>query len=194
MLRKTGFLMLMLFVGIVFLSACQPFALAKIPEDEIPDYIKESIKALGSDDSKAKDIVWRVCEERENYTWVAAEYKLEVSDRTENMYAIAIYDSQGSSGGGITASMPDDTSFAGGVSSPAGHTARTISAQGFTTDKRIVKIVGTTTTGKQVETVPVNGYWCMVLEDPEHNEGWEHVAGVNAKGEIVSKLDLPGLK
>ncbi len=56
--------MLMLFVSIVFLSACQPFVFANIPEDEIPDYIKESIKDLGSDDSKAKDIVWRVCEER----------------------------------------------------------------------------------------------------------------------------------
>lgn len=98
--------MLMLFVSIVFLSACQPFVFANIPEDEIPDYIKESIKDLGSDDSKAKDIVWRVCEERENYTWVAAEYKLEVFGRTENMYAIAIYDSQGSSGEELQQACP----------------------------------------------------------------------------------------
>lgn len=67
-----------------------------------------------------------------------------------------------------------------------------LSAGGTAFDSRIDEIVGITSSGKTVETKPINGFWWMMLENTDPAEQWSLIHGVDKNGKEMGRLGAIG--
>lgn len=145
-------------------------SLQSIPANEIPAYAKEG-----------------------DYQFVACEYKGDdVSGKKVTMYLVAAF-RDGQAVHSVTRDLAGVEAFGGSAGSSMkdvnGTLIHGLQASGVAFDSRVDKIVGSTTTGRRLETKPVNGYWLMIFDNTEPNEKWTEVAALNGARRVVYRLD-----
>jgi len=192
---------LLLFV--LMLSSCvKTIEMEEIDPAKIPDEIKEPIendrRPYGG--KEIKDIIWRVYEKRNGYLFVACEIKLKEkafgsADHFIYMESRRIGgDKIHRAGSGILIDYPKASLlFYGGAGAnnygnPDGTITYELEARGIALDSRIAKIVGTTSTGRTVETTPINGFWWLIIENTRPNERWTSVKALDDKGKVLHQF------
>jgi hypothetical protein len=169
---------------IVASSCSKPFTLKAIDAGSVPERIRE--RAFPPE---WKDIVWRAC-------FMAGEMQVTVmtyvNSSRERSYWVSLHSHDGGSG----AIGPLDRAFGaylservtsrdGGITS-----VRRMIAYGNAFDVKAAKVIGTTTTGQQVESPVVNGFWCLQVASPPPSE-WESIVVIGLDGKIYYRYPIP---
>jgi len=201
-LGNSRLLAVLFFLTLLVSSCVKTIEMEEIDPAEIPDEIKEPIendrRPYGG--KEIKNITWRVCEERDGYLFVACEIRLKEKafgseDRFIYMEDRRIQDGVlRRPGGGVLIGYPKASLlFYGGAGAnsygnPDGTITYELEARGMALDSRVTKIVGTTSTGRTVETTPINGFWWLIIENTRANERWTSVKALDDKGKVLHQL------
>ena len=184
--KRTGVLWMVGIIGVLLLQACSP-KIAVLSVDRIPDFVKADI-AAGS--IKPASVTWRVCEQVNDYLFVACDLSFE-QGKKETSYFIGAY-KDGQMIYGAVNSLPASLGFSGSMSSsmPAvdGTLSYELQAFGTAYDSKIVKISAVTSQGKVYETSPVNGYWLTMTPAGDTKETWAKITALDKDGREVGTV------
>ncbi len=180
---------------VLLLAACMP----TIPEEEVPDYVKDSVP---DDDPHLKLVStkWRVCEAVGDGLFAACDLRYRVGglEGAENMVVdymyIALFRNEQVENGFWT-QYPKDHGFMGDIfqASPVSDDGTTVlyrlEGGGTAYNRKIVKILLVTDMDNVYETVPVGGYWLIQTPLNEKKEDWIKVIAMDKDGEVVATLN-----
>lgn len=158
------------------------FRLPVLEPQSIPQAIRDRIPHFRT------DIVWRAFVTCDQYTFLAYTFRLEAEGRWHYMYEVEVYRRDGSSVGGGTGdpTLPFAWHARSGIGYDyeQGTIIRYLGAHGTAFDSAVVKVVGTTSAGTQVEGAVHGGFWAMGFASAQQGEQWETLTAVRADGSV----------
>lgn len=84
------------------------------------------------------------------------------------------------------------TTASGTVYDPARKQATdNLSAFGCALERTVTSVVGTTTTGRSVETEVIDGFWVICIAPRERRENWVSLTATRADGSVAHRYRVP---
>lgn len=175
--------------GALFLAGCSR-GLETIPSDTVPYEIRAGLEETQTPaERRPEKVVWHVYTDNDRLTLAAASY-LQPIPTGEKFKMYRVYYEDKATGKVFIHNFQD--SKRGAVSVSGGLQSRILGASGLALDKRIVKIVGKTTLGREAEADLFGGFWSLQLSTDDRNEQWQSIIGVSESGRTLYDLDLAG--
>ncbi len=184
---------------VVAQSACgNRVVMKKIPEELIPQKLKDQVQAIASEERPVSDIVWRAHEIKDGRLLAACTFAQEWEKGVKlDMVWIGSYDIDASgdmgAGAGFVGGFERDKAFfgmpgSGERASDDDELTYRLWCVGFCFDGRVVAIEGVSTEGRTVTTTPSGGFWHLLVENTEPGEKWAEVYGVDKNGKHLVQL------
>jgi len=180
--------------------------LVEIDEEKIPEPVRHlvdvQLRSAAERGRNPRNLKWRAVDEREDYTFVACTYEWTIRIpgprpddpvmEWDEIVAMWIAEDRGlvdSFGAAVDELPPKEPfkvqSMRGKVQSTRGIQGAFLVAHGWCTDPNVEKIVAITSSGAEVETAPVGGFWYVRYEDNDGGETFVRVQALNARGKVV---------
>jgi len=206
-------------LGIVFilamgllLSGCsQRTELTEIDEEKIPEPVRYLVEVNLRFEAKRgenpRNLKWRAVDEREGYTFVACTYErtrrvpgprpddpVKEWDEIVAMWIEHRTDDRpggGFSGGSVDELPPREPFKVAGIGYGGLPGLPHLVAYGWCTDPKVEKIVAITSSGTEVETSPVGGFWYVRYDGNAEGETFVRVKALSARGEVLREASIP---
>lgn len=196
--RTTRAAAVLVVVPLLATPACGPKSkLQALDTASVPAEVREHPPASPA----ATNVVWRDFHEEAGWYVAAVTFDLNTplpsGAVVGSCYGIAFYvpDAEGTfhsvGGAGYTALSPDSFQIGHGTSGggigPSSPTGYSIYAHGRAFHPKAARVVGTTTSGREISGQVVNGFWGLFVADADggRNEGWTSLVVVDANGRVL---------
>lgn len=197
-----GFGMAIILTAII--SACSrapSIELTSVPKQQIPQAILDVPSGLVPEGKSLDDlgVVWRVCAPNNGRLMIAFTYN-KMGDRNRPWLFVGSFpvDEMGKvvddfHNHVLTMEFTERASTLvadgnHGDTDKDGHEFLVLHAGGMCLDARVFKIVGTTSSGKSVETSPIDGFWYLFIDRVATPEKWTKISGLDENGKVVVDL------
>ena len=203
MCRVTVILALVVLITATSLVACWSvplLQLTSIPRDQIPQPVLDIGDSFIPEGKTLADIglVWRACERNGDRLLVACTF-FRMGDKNQPVLSVSSWPLDES---GKVAAFDEHIVVMdfndrvnrlvgarhGTAIAKDGSTTTQLSAGGLCRDTRVTKIVGTTSSGRSVQTTPVNGFWYLFIDGLATTEKWTKISGLDAKDKPIVDL------